>query len=88
MHKQSKEEKKYLLTPFQKYFLYREQFKLFSSTVYVGAELNDDFEINIDLIKAAIKSMLQKDTNKELLLQINKENLMHNEEKDKATKEI
>jgi hypothetical protein len=86
MHKQSKEEKKYLLTPFQKYFLYREQFKLFSSTVYVGAELNEDFEINIDLIKAAIKSMLQKDTNKELLLQINKENLMHNEEKDKEQK--
>ncbi|KAL6939142.1 hypothetical protein ACO0OL_000766 [Hanseniaspora opuntiae] len=30
--------------------------------------------------------MLQKDTNKELLLQINKENLMHNEEKDKQQK--
>lgn len=86
MHDQVKSGKKYLLTPFQKYFLYREQFKLFSSTVYVGAELNEDFNVSIDLIKMALKHMFQKDANKELLLQINKDNLMYNEGKNKQHK--
>lgn len=69
----------YLLTPFHKYFLYREQCKLFSSTVYVGAQVNSSYSIDLNLLKMAVKNMLKKNSNKQLLLQVNLENLMQNE---------
>ena len=69
----------YFLTPFHKYFLYREQCKLFSSTVYVGAQVKSSYSIDLNLLKMAVKNMLKKNSSKQLLLQVNMENLMHNE---------
>lgn len=62
------------LSPIQKFFNCREQIKRFSSSVYVGCQLIDSYNIDIVELQKLVREIIIDDNNKQLLAQIKTRN--------------